>query len=154
MRIDGSWYIKPIDKNFPRKENAGGVVIRKEGGKILVALIRERKFSDYGLPKGGMEAGENVLRTAIREISEETGLTGLKFIRELGEKERLTFEKDKWAVTHYLLFTTKKKSGRQNLQDGEDFEVSWFDIENLPEFFWPEQKKIIEDNLLKIKKSI
>lgn len=154
MKIDDTWYTKPIDENFPQKVNAGGIVIRKTVDKILIALIRDRKFDDYNLPKGGTEKGENLKDTAKREILEETGLADINLICELGVGERLTFEKDKWATTHYYLFVTDQEKGKQNLQDGEDFEVSWFDIDNLPEFFWPEQKKIIEDNLLKIKKSI
>jgi len=154
MKIDNSWYIKPTDKDFPEKINAGGVVVRKTDGKILVALIRDRKFSDYNLPKGGMEDGEDIIKTAKREISEETGLSDLNFISELGVGERLTFEKDKWAITHYFLFTTSQEIGVQNLQEDEDFEVGWFDIESLPNIFWPEQKKLIEDNLGKIKIAI
>lgn len=154
MKIDGSWYIKPADKSFPQKTNAGGVVVRKSGDKILIALIRDRKFSDYNLPKGGKEGGEDLLRAATREISEETGITDLNFVCELGMGERLTFEKNKWATTYYFLFTTSQEEGKQNLQKDENFEVSWFDIEELPLMFWPEQEKLIKDNLEKIKASI
>lgn len=154
MKIDDSWYIKPTDKDFPHKTNAGGVVVRKSGSEILIALIRDRKYADFNLPKGGKESGEDLLDTAIREISEETGIADLKFVCELGTGERLTFEKDKWATTHYFLFTTKEEKGNQNLQEDEDFEVSWFNIENLPDMFWPEQEKLIKDNLGKIKASI
>lgn len=154
MKIDNSWYIKPTGKNFPHKINGGGVVVRKSGSEILIALIRDRNFNDYNLPKGGVEKGEDVAKAAAREVSEEAGLNNLIFICELGTEERLTFEKDKWATTHYFLFTTNQVKGEQNLQEDEDFEVGWFNINNLPNLFWPEQKKLIENNLSKIKASV
>lgn len=153
-KIDKSWYIKPKDKYFPTKINAGGVVVRKANNQLLVALIRDRSFSDYGLPKGGIKEGEDTIKTAKREISEETGLKDLYFVCELGTRERLTFEKDKWATTRYYLFTTEEEKGQQSLQEDEDLEVKWFDIDNLPEFFWPEQKELVEENLEKIINSI
>lgn len=149
--IDETWYLKPKETDFPEKVNAGGVVVRKSQDKMLVAIIRDRSFPEYSLPKGGIEKGESITVAAKREISEETGLKDLHFICGLGLKERLTFEKDKWAKTYYFLFTTTEESGQQNLQEGEDLEVKWFDIENLPKMFWPEQQKLIEDNLEKIK---
>ncbi len=151
MKIDKSWYIKPKGKKFPTKLNAGGVVVRKSGSEILIALIRDRDFEDYGLPKGGMEDGEDLIKTAKREISEETGLSDLKYICKLGVEERLTYEKNKWAITHYYLFTANQEKGTQNLQEGENLEFEWFNIDKLPNFFWPEQKKLIEENLEKIK---
>lgn len=154
MKIDDTWYLRPKEKGFPTKVNAGGVVIRKYKGRLLIALIRDRSFPDYSLPKGGVEKGESVIKTAKREIAEETGLKDLHFICELGAKERLTFEKDKWATTHYFLFTTAEENGQQNLQGEEDLEVKWFDIENLPKIFWSEQQSLIEDDLEKIKTSV
>jgi 8-oxo-dGTP pyrophosphatase MutT (NUDIX family) len=154
MKIDKSWYIKPGDNSFPTKTNSGGVVVRKNDGKLLVALIRDRKFKEYMLPKGGVESGEDFVQTAKREISEETGISKLNFICDLGIKQRLVFEKNVWATTHYLLFITNQNKGEQKLQVGEDYKVEWFDIDKLPDMFWPEQKKLVEENLEKIKKSI
>lgn len=151
MKIDESWYVRPADKNFPVKINGGGVVVRKVGDKLLIALIRERKFSNYALPKGSVEKGESFVEAAKRETKEEAGLSDLKLICKLGAKERLTFERNYWAVTHYFLFITNQTNGIQDLQNGEDYEVGWFNVDNLPKFFWPEQKELIEENLGKIK---
>lgn len=42
----------------------------------------------WSLPKGHVEAGEDRLIAAKREIYEETGLTDLTFVKELGEYQR------------------------------------------------------------------
>lgn len=155
MKIDKSWYIKPKDPGFPFAVSAGGVVVRKEGKKLLLALLRDTKFDDYMLPKGRVEKGESLEDAAKREILEETGLSGLKMICKLGSKERLTLEKNEWRKTYYFLFVTIQKRGQQKLEKGEeDYIVDWFDFETLPSFFWPEQKEIIEKNRDLIKQLI
>ncbi len=152
MKIDKSWYIKPKDRNFPSDVSAGGVVIRSENEKLLISLIRDPQFDQYLLPKGRLEKGESFEDAAKREIAEETGLNNLELIDKLGIKERLTFEKSEWRVTHYFLFLTDQKDGVQNLQDEENYELEWFDLDKLPPMFWPEQKDLIEENREKIKK--
>jgi 8-oxo-dGTP pyrophosphatase MutT (NUDIX family) len=153
MKIDESWYIKPKDKNFPVTVAAGGVVIRKNNNKLYVALLRDKRFEDCMLPKGGAEKGESPEATAKREISEETGLNDLSMICKLGIKERLTFEKNEWRKAHYFLFATDQENGAQDLQAGEeDYVIEWHNIDKLPLMFWPEQKELIEENKEKIKK--
>jgi 8-oxo-dGTP pyrophosphatase MutT (NUDIX family) len=149
MKIDESWYIKPEIGDFPIRNGAGGVIMRREGKSLLVGLVRVDGFSNYILPKGGKERGETDIETARREIEEETGLTRLEFLYDLGLKERLTFEKNYWSVMHYFLFLTDQKSGTPT-DPVERYEIEWFDIDKLPEFFWPEQKDLITRNRKKI----
>jgi 8-oxo-dGTP pyrophosphatase MutT (NUDIX family) len=152
MKIDDSWYIKPKDPNFPSSVAAGGVVVRKEKGKLLIAFIGTDYYEDYTLPKGMQEKGENIEVTAKREISEETGLDKLVLVKKLGIKKRLSFNKTTWNTYHYFLFVTGQKSGIQKLELGEeDLFLEWFNIEKLPSIFWPEQKELIEENRERIR---
>ena len=50
----------------------GGAIIRDNLGRIL--LQRRSDYGNWGLPGGGMEAGETIEQTMIREVFEETGL--------------------------------------------------------------------------------
>lgn len=50
----------------------GGAIIRDDQGRIL--LQRRSDYGNWGLPGGGMNAGESIEETMIREIYEETGL--------------------------------------------------------------------------------
>lgn len=151
MKIDSSWYKKPKDKSFPVRNGAGGVILRMENKKVLVGLVRIDGFKDYILPKGGTESGEKPIDTAVREIGEETGITGLNLLVDLGIYERLTYKKNYWSRMQYYLFVTKQKNG-QATDPFESYEIEWFDIDNLPPMFWPEQKELIEENREKIEK--
>lgn len=65
--------------------SAGGVVINKKTGQVIVASQRGTSWS---LPKGHLENDEDPLVTAKREIYEETGVTDLELVADLGCYER------------------------------------------------------------------
>ncbi|MEO6211392.1 MAG: NUDIX hydrolase [Gemmatimonadaceae bacterium] len=65
-----------------REVSAGGVVYRVEDGRPLFLLIRD-SYRNWGFPKGHLEMGELPEAAALREVSEETGLTDLVVRSEL-----------------------------------------------------------------------
>lgn len=56
--------------------SAGGVVFRMAEGTPLYLLIRD-SYKNWGFPKGHLETGEQPDAAALREVSEETGLSDL-----------------------------------------------------------------------------
>jgi 8-oxo-dGTP pyrophosphatase MutT (NUDIX family) len=60
-----------------RDHSAGGVALDRRDGVVCVALIRPagRAEGSWSLPKGHLDAGEDALTAALREVSEETGLS-------------------------------------------------------------------------------
>ncbi|MEW4924922.1 NUDIX domain-containing protein [Algibacter sp. 2305UL17-15] len=58
---------------------AGGGKVYNDDGKVLF-IFRNGKWD---LPKGKIEGKENIEETAIREVEEETGVTGLEIVKPL-----------------------------------------------------------------------
>jgi 8-oxo-dGTP pyrophosphatase MutT (NUDIX family) len=59
------------------EKSAGGIVYRKKWKEIDILMLawkNARWDMEYVLPKGHMEDDETAMETALREISEETGL--------------------------------------------------------------------------------
>ena len=57
---------------------AGCVVVRRQPEGLRYLLLRVYDYWDF--PKGGVGAGEEPLAAALREVEEETTLTGLRFV--------------------------------------------------------------------------
>lgn len=57
--------------------SAGVVIVRREEGVCRFLLLRAYNYWDF--PKGEVEAGENPLDAALREVREETGIADLTF---------------------------------------------------------------------------
>lgn len=64
-------------------EAAGGVVLRSgtDGPEVLV--VHRVRYDDWSLPKGKLDPGESAEQAAVREVTEETGVTAT-LGRELG----------------------------------------------------------------------
>ena len=87
-------------------ESAGGVVINVEGE---IALVKNGP-SFWGFPKGHIDAGEDALGAAKREIAEETGLKDIVLVRDLGAYERMGgLAMDERKKIYMFLFTTDEK---------------------------------------------
>ena len=66
------------------EHSAGGIVLNSHGDVLVV----NQKGISWSLPKGHIEDGEDALAAAKREIEEESGVSRLTLIRELGTYER------------------------------------------------------------------
>lgn len=69
--------LESFSSQFKRVEAAGGAVLSAQG-ELLMIRLRGR----WDLPKGHVERGESTLEAALREVEEETGVTGLE-IKEM-----------------------------------------------------------------------
>ncbi|MFP4296773.1 MAG: NUDIX domain-containing protein [Spirulinaceae cyanobacterium] len=49
---------------------------------------------------------------AYREVAEEAGLTDLKLMADLGDRQRLDYSKKRWKKIHYFLFITAQIEGK------------------------------------------
>jgi 8-oxo-dGTP pyrophosphatase MutT (NUDIX family) len=74
-----------------RTRTAGGVVLGDHG---TIALVCRTGGKGWTFPKGHIEEGETDEEAARREIQEETGLTDLERIDDLGSYERFRIGKN------------------------------------------------------------
>ncbi len=114
-----------------REVSAGGVVYRREAGrvKILLAARRTQKGElAWGLAKGGLEPDESLEEAAAREVWEETGI--LADIEESLGDTRYFYVWDDVRVrktVHFFLMRTI--GGDLADRDDEMEDVRWFPLE-------------------------
>ncbi|MDP8233655.1 MAG: NUDIX hydrolase [Candidatus Saelkia tenebricola] len=118
---------------FKQEISSGGVIYKLNSSSVEIILIRrvtKRGMHAWCLPKGKVEQGESLEVTALREVKEETGVSG-KIEKELGSinywfygaEDKLKINK---TVHFYLM---KYMSGNLELYDDEVEEVRWFVID-------------------------
>jgi 8-oxo-dGTP pyrophosphatase MutT (NUDIX family) len=128
--------------------SAGGLVVgRRKDGAAQAALIGRtdrRGRLLWSLPKGHVEAGETKEAAAIREVAEETGITGT-VVAPLGTID-FWFVADgrriHKTVHHFLLLA---ESGELSTEDVEVEQVEWVPIDELRErLAYADERRLVE----------
>ena len=117
-------------KNFELIEAAGGIV-QNEKKEILFI----NRLGKWDLPKGKIEPGEKEEESALREVTEETGVKALELKKKIGETYHVydAFGKHFIKVSHWYYMTC---SSTQTLipQAVEDItEVKWVKTKDIKE---------------------
>lgn len=105
--------------------SVGGVVINRKRQVLVVS----QHGASWSLPKGHIEDGETPLEAAKREIEEESGITDLKFIKNLGTYKRFKIsldggeDKSEIKIISMFLFSTSQEE--INPKDSENPEARW-----------------------------
>jgi 8-oxo-dGTP pyrophosphatase MutT (NUDIX family) len=83
---------------------AGVVVFRRTGRGVYVLVLRA--YNNWDFPKGLVDAGEEQLVAAKRELKEETGLSGVDF--PFGEEYKETLPYSGHKIARYYLGETEE----------------------------------------------
>lgn len=109
--------------------SAGGVILNSQDEVLLV----NEGDGFWGFPKGRSEKDETLLETATREIAEETGLTEITKIAELGSYQRHPVwqgveNKVETKDITLFLFRTNQELPEANTENNE---CRWFSVDQV-----------------------
>jgi len=136
---------KALFKHFDLIEAAGGIVQNDQ--KEILFIYRLDKWD---LPKGKVEKGEKLEACALREVEEETGVTGLKLKSKTGETYHTynAFGKHFLKISHWFYMTCS--SGQKLIPQTEEHitEIKWVKTKDIREPIantYPSIKDILEN---------
>ena len=101
------------------ERSCGAVVFRNINGEIRYLLIKNRRSTHWGFPKGHVEKGETFEQTAAREVLEETGIH-IQILPQFASKSEYTIQgKVEKSVTIFLAKTadTQTTIQREEIED-------------------------------------
>jgi len=104
---------------------AGGLVVRRRGGTLEIAVVHRPVHRDWSFPKGKLEPGETFEQAARREVLEETGMT-CRLVRFIGHTEYVDRKGRPKAVAYWVM-APEAGSFRPN---GEVDELRWVTLED------------------------
>lgn len=96
-RPPGARARRPAGPPAERQRSAGGLVVR-DGEVLLIATGGGRRWQ---LPKGHVEPGESLAEAAVREVREETGVSG-RIVATLPAIDYTFVEKDGRRVRKHV----------------------------------------------------
>jgi 8-oxo-dGTP pyrophosphatase MutT (NUDIX family) len=122
--------LKKLKSKIPVQKAGGGLVFNAKGE--ILFIFRNGKWD---LPKGGIEKNEKIKQTAVREVEEETGVTGLTVVQKL-PKTYHVFKRNgryKLKITHWY----EMKTDFEGIPIGQAEEgiekVAWLNPEQIKE---------------------
>lgn len=130
-------------KNFKIIEAAGGIV---QNDKKEVLFIH--RLGKWDLPKGKIEKGEKEEEAAVREVMEETGVTGLHLKKKIGETYHVydEFGKHFLKISHWYHMTCSSKQELKPQTEEHITAIKWvktIDIKEPVENTYPSIKNIL-----------
>ena len=152
-------------KTLPLRIGVGAVLLNRNN-QVFVGKRKETPINKWQMPQGGVDNKEKLVDALKRELYEETSVKSYKIIHELDRW--LTYElpenllgkiwrgkyrgqKQKWFI---LRFSGEESEINVNTKKPEFLEWKWVDIESLPDIIVDFKKKVYEELLIEIKKTI
>ena len=127
---DAKEIMKTLKTKIPVSKAGGGLVYNKKGE--ILFIFRNGKWD---LPKGGIEKGETIEQTSIREVEEETGVRNL-IIREKLQKTYHVFKRNgvyKLKNTQWFeMYTDYDETPVGQIEEGIE-KVAWLNPEQVTE---------------------
>ena len=104
-------------------EAAGGIVRNKNKQRLFIF-----RFGKWDLPKGKIEKSETPLQAALREVTEETGLSNPEISRELPSTYHIYEHKGKKVLKRTYWFAMNYYGSEQPIPQIEEeiTEARWF----------------------------
>lgn len=122
--------------------SAGGVVVNSKGEVLVVS----QHGTSWSLPKGHIDPGEDPLAAAKREIYEESGVSELQLLRELGTYQRYKIGvnggEDRSELKTITMFLFKTSQNSLKPTDPDNPEARWVVKKEVADLLThPEDKK-------------
>jgi len=115
-----------------KRTSSGGVIFRAGSeGSVEIVLVQVKGRNVWCLPKGIIDKGEDEPTAALREVREETGLTG-RIVGRIGQISYWYFLKEEMMRVHktVFFFLMSYMNGSTDDHDHEVEQAKWFPIDN------------------------
>lgn len=130
-----------------KKEKSCGCIIYRYNNNIREFLLIRQKHGDYiGFPKGHVEKNETEIKTAYREVKEETNLDVFIFDDIQAKDQYIIDQKIDKEVIYFLATPLTTKIDKQ---DSEISELMWVKEDLVTEYLTYDHGKVVYNDIVK-----
>lgn len=113
--------------------SSGGIIFRRRNGRAEVFFVKNAT-GRWTFPKGKQQEPETLVEAAVREIREETGLTGLRYLAPVGSTV-FRFRQEGAIVrkTVYFFLFEAPADAKEKMSglEGGMWEASWVSLDRV-----------------------
>jgi|SRR3989344_1885469 len=134
------------------EKSAGVIIFLKDNG--IKYLILKYGWGHWGFVKGNIEIGEDEIDAALRETSEESGISDLKFIDGFKVSESYKYKLQKKLVNKEVIYFLAETKTKEIKLSKEHTDYKWLDLKSALDYLNFKQQKdllIKADEFLKSK---
>ncbi len=130
-------------QGFRSVEAAGGLV--KNSSDQTLMILRNGRWD---LPKGHLEEGESIEECAVREVEEETGISGIALTKKIITTQHTYLLKNEWMLktTHWYAMLSDSLQTKAQSEEGIE-QAKWCSPEEVAQNLqatYPTIKKVFE----------
>ncbi len=129
LRVPKAYSRESLEAHF----TASAWVIDQRANKVL--LLHHTKLDRWLQPGGHADGDENLLRVALRELEEETGITNVSYSKEIFDIDIHKIPARKEVPEHYhydVRFLFISNGNEFDLKRNEEsLDVKWFDLDEV-----------------------
>lgn len=120
-------------EKLPKEELGGAVVFRKDGNRVLLALVHD-VFGYWTLSKGHLEKGEKIEAGTLRKACEELGLKRIQIVDKIGDNEYIAADPETGPTRRHVTYFVAEAGDKElklESSGGLD-DARWFEIDDIP----------------------
>ena len=120
------------------EKSCGALVVRREGEKYFVLMIRHKAKGNRSFPKGHVEAGESEYATALREVMEETS-SRIAIISDF--RATVNYSPSPGVMKEVVYFLGRVEDSSIRPRKGEIAQVEWVPLDAAERYLTHENDK-------------
>jgi 8-oxo-dGTP pyrophosphatase MutT (NUDIX family) len=128
------------------KETSSGAILYHIENETIIFLLLHYFQGHWDFPKGNKEKGESDIDTALREITEETGINDITFLEGFKKEIFYKYKRNNHLISKKVVYFLAKSNSIEVVLSSEHLDFVWEPYEDaLRKITYKNSKEILSE---------